>query len=65
MRRQARESEAGFAIGIYDQSLIEENARERIDPRYGDPDLRQEWTAAGWIDKEGEITDKGWSPRRR
>lgn len=60
LRQAPRESEAAFAIGIYHQDHIEENLRERIDPRYGDADLRREWTAAGWIDKEGELTQKGW-----
>ena len=61
LRQAPRESEAGFAIGVYHQSHIEENARERIDPRYGDADLRREWIAAGWIDKKGAITAKGWA----
>jgi hypothetical protein len=58
-KQPKREAEAGFAIGFYDQSHIEENLRERIDPRYGDAHLRQEWAKEGWIDAKGELTYKG------
>lgn len=54
-----REAEAGFAIGTYDQGLIEDNIRERVDPRHGDPVIRREWAEEGLIDANGELTYKG------
>ena len=53
------EASAGFAIGTYDQGLIEDNLRDRVDRTYGDPVLRQEWADAGLIDAKGELTAKG------
>jgi hypothetical protein len=55
-----REAEAGFAIGVYDARLIEENAHDRADPRHGDPEWAAEMVKRGLLTKKGGITDKGW-----
>jgi hypothetical protein len=56
-----REAQAGFAIGTYDQGLIEDNARDRADSRYGDPEWRDEMVHLGVLTRDGTITDKGWA----
>lgn len=66
-RRTARsaprrnEPSAGFAIGVYDQRLIEDNALERFGQRWGDPADRDRAMSDGLVDAQGEITEKGWS----
>lgn len=59
-RPTTTESEAGFAIGVYDQYLIESNAHERADERHGDPEWRDEMVRLGVLTRDGEITAKGW-----
>jgi hypothetical protein len=54
------EASAGFDIHINDQGVIEDNARDRFGPSYGDPEARAEATRAGLVDDEGEITRAGW-----
>jgi hypothetical protein len=54
------QAEAGFAIGIYSQQLIEENALERFGPRWGEREYRERALKEGWVDEEGAITAKGW-----
>jgi hypothetical protein len=56
------EHEAVFEISTYDQSLIEENAREKFSTKWGDPDDRKKMIAAGFItdEDEPEITAEGW-----
>ena len=60
-----READAGFAIGTYDAQHIEDNARERADARYGEPEWRDEMARRGLIDQEGEISDRGWAQLNR
>lgn len=55
-----READAGFAISVYHQDHIEENAHERADARYGDPEWTEEMVRLGLLTKRGEITNKGW-----
>jgi hypothetical protein len=55
-----READAGFAIGTHDQGVIEDNARERANARYGDPEWHKEMVHLGVMTKDGEITAKGW-----
>ena len=50
-------SDAGFAISVYDQSLIEENARDR----FSDVEFRETVQQNGWMDRSGAITLSGWS----
>lgn len=63
-RRNARlpseMASGGFAISTYDQSLIEENARDKFSKRYGDPDARAEFLDAGLIQNDGTPTIAGW-----
>jgi hypothetical protein len=49
-----RGSVARFAIGLYDQGIIKDNARD------ADPEQKQETLSSGFTDKRGEITRKGW-----
>lgn len=52
-KMNASEKSCGFAISIYDQSMIEENAAERV---------REEGTEGfgRLVTKKGEITNAGW-----
>jgi len=64
MARKPDEAEAGFAIGIYEQGIIESNADERFG-RSGDPEDRQWAEEEGLFNsdagtREGTITEKGW-----
>jgi hypothetical protein len=54
------EHSAGFNVHTDGQDLVEENARERFGPRYGDPKDRAEALRHGWVDKNGNITREGW-----
>lgn len=55
-----REASAGFAIETYDQRTIEENAREKFGPEYGEPADRDEALQLDVVDPEGAITQRGW-----
>ena len=55
-----READAGFAIGIHDQGVIEQNARERADEDHGDPEWRDEMVHLRLMTKDGDITPRGW-----
>lgn len=46
------EKSCGFAIAVYDERIIEENARERADD--GE-------TFGGLLTSDGTITDRGWA----
>jgi hypothetical protein len=50
------EAEAGFAIGIHDEGVIEDNTRELM----SSPEWRGEMVHDGFVTKDGEITRKGW-----
>ena len=54
------EQSGGFAIGTYDQNLIESNAEEDFGLKYGHPKARQEAIQLGLINPKGNITPKGW-----
>lgn len=51
---------AGFAIGVYSQDRIESNAEDRFGPKYGDEEARASMMAEGYVDADGNITEKGW-----
>jgi len=57
---EKNEREGAFAIGIYSQELVEENARDAFGPKHGDPEDRKKAMRAGYVDAEGDITEKGW-----
>ena len=59
MKKHEEES-GGFAISTYDERLVEDNARERFGPKYGDKEDRAEMMEAGLVDAKGAITPKGW-----
>jgi hypothetical protein len=55
-----KEASAGFAIHTDHQGVIEDNARDRFGPNYGDAKDRAKMMKAGLVDAEGKITDRGW-----
>jgi hypothetical protein len=55
-----REREGAFAIHVYDQRHIEDNARDTFGPENGEPEDRKEAMKADFVDADGEITPKGW-----
>lgn len=59
-RPAPREADAGFAIGVYDQRNIEDNAWERFGPKWGEKEHRDRAMQDGLVDAEGKITQKGW-----
>lgn len=63
LRRQVRdakrEADAGFAVDVYPQELVEENAHERFNE---DPEFRKKATKAGLLEiRSGDITLAGWA----
>jgi len=56
MKPTARKADAGFAISVYDQSIIEDNAQELADPRAG----AGVFVTNGLLKPGGEISRKGW-----
>lgn len=54
------EASAGFAIGTYHEDVVQDNARERFGPDYGDAAERARAVKAGLVDAKGKITDRGW-----
>jgi len=64
MARKPDEADAGFAIGVYEQGIIESNADDRFG-RSGDPEDRKWAEEEGLFNsdsgtREGTITEKGW-----
>ena len=60
MKAGTKEAAAGFAVHTDDQGLIEDNARERFGPDYGDAAERAKRMKGGLVDAQGKITDRGW-----
>ena len=63
LRRQVRdakrEADAGFAVDVYPQELVEENAHDRFNE---DPEFRKKATKAGLLEiRSGDITLAGWA----
>lgn len=56
----ARKHDGGFAISTYQEGHVDDNARERFGPSYGDPEDRAKMMRTGLVDAEGGITSKGW-----
>jgi len=54
-----KESSAGFAIGIYSQEMVEENALEKFGPKV-DRIYRKQAIIDGLVDSHSQITRKGW-----
>jgi hypothetical protein len=52
--------QAKFTFGMSGEHDMDENAREKFGPDYGDPIDRKELLKKGLIDKNGEITSAGW-----
>jgi hypothetical protein len=50
----------GFSISTYGEDLVEDNARDRMDARYGDPEFRRNATRMKLIGPNG-ITERGWA----
>jgi hypothetical protein len=57
-RASGRDADAGFAVGVHDQGIIESNAEDAF--READPDEKQIQKASGFVDNGGAITKKGW-----
>jgi hypothetical protein len=55
-----QKAEAAFAIDVYGEDLITDNAMERFGPRYGEQEDRDRAMKEEMVDAEGEITQKGW-----
>src|SRR5208282_5594863 len=49
-----------FTVGLSDSEVAEDRAMEKFGQDYGDPNDREEAFKAGFIDREGKITEKGW-----
>jgi hypothetical protein len=57
-RSSGREANAGFAVGVYDQRLVEENAHERFNE---DPEFKKKAIKEGLLEiRSGDITQAGW-----
>jgi hypothetical protein len=57
-RASGREATAGFAVGVYDQRLVEENAHERFNE---DPEFKKKAIKEGLLEiRSGDITQAGW-----
>lgn len=56
----AREEQGGFAISTSDERTIEDWAHDKFGPKYGEKDDRRNAMRAGVVDREGNITQKGW-----
>lgn len=56
----AAEASSGFAIHTDNQGVIEDNARDRFGPDYGDAAERTKAMKAGLVDAQGKITERGW-----
>jgi len=55
------EYSAGFSISVYNQDLIEENAKDHYSTQYGgDPEDRAKALRKGFINEKAEITRKGF-----
>ena len=59
-QKAAEDATAGFAISTDHQDVIEENARERFGPDYGDAKDRARVMKVGLVDAAGKITNRGW-----
>lgn len=58
-RVRQRKMRAGFAIGTYDQRMLEDAVLEVFGPN-AEPDERKEALKQGLISRAGEITERGW-----
>lgn len=61
--KSGHEAAAGFAIAVYDEDLVQENARDRYGPQGSDlHTVLSRWEAieSGLVDRQGTITPKGW-----
>lgn len=54
------QSSAGFDIHTDHESVVEDNARERFGPDYGDAADRAKRLKEGLVDEQGKITRRGW-----
>jgi hypothetical protein len=54
------EATAGFSVHTDHEDVINDNARERFGPDYGDATERAKRMKAGLVDAQGKITDRGW-----
>lgn len=57
---EKNEFSGGFAIHTDAEGVVQDNARDRFGPDYGEPEDREEALRAGFVDEEGEITQHGW-----
>lgn len=60
MKRTEHEAEAGFAIGIEPEHIIEDTARDKFEDVRHNSEFRKKTLAAGLMDRSGGITAKGW-----
>jgi hypothetical protein len=54
------QSSAGFDIHTDHEDVVEDNARERFGPDYGDAADRAKRLKEGLVDEKGKITRRGW-----
>jgi hypothetical protein len=54
------QSSAGFDIHTDHEDVVEDNARERFGPDYGDAADRAKRVKEGLVDEQGKITKRGW-----
>lgn len=59
------ERQLGFSIYTYGEDLIEDNARDKMDVRYGEPEFRSQVLKRRLMTADGKITERGWEVLNR